>query len=324
MAATGDIDCWVLSNGGAGMLNQCIGLAEALDVAWTDKRVVIRQPWLSLPPGLWPAPLSAPGPGSSELAPPWPDLLIASGRQTVAIAAAIRRASGGRTFAVQIQKPGISPRHFDLVVTPRHDRLAGANVVATMGGLNRITPARLAAEAARVADSVARLPRPLIAVLVGGSSKAYRMTEASCRDLAAKLRALAEREGAGLLVTASRRTGAANAALLRDALDGLPHLWWDGTGENPYLGWLGLADAFVVTADSVNMISEACATGKPVMVHDLPGGTPKFDRFHRLFREAGLIRPFDGRLERYACEPLDETAEVARIVRERMAARASQ
>jgi hypothetical protein len=321
LAATGDIDCWVLSNGGAGMLNQCIGLAEALDVAWTDKRVAIRQPWLSLPPGLWLRPFAALGPGSSDLRPPWPDLLIASGRQTVAIAAAIRRASAGRTFTVQIQKPGIPPRHFDLVVTPQHDRLAGANVVATMGGLNRITPARLETEAVRFADSVAHLPRPLIAVLVGGSSKAYRMTDASCRDLAAKLRALAEREEAGLLVTASRRTGEANAAVLREALDGVPHLWWDGSGENPFLGWLGLADGFVVTADSVNMISEACATGKPVMVHDLPGGTAKFDRFHRLFREAGLVRPFDGRLERYSYQPLNETAEVARIVRERMAGR---
>lgn len=316
-----DIDCWVLSNGGAGMLNQCVGLAEALGVSWTDKRVAIRQPWMSLPPWAWPMPLSAPGPGSSDLSPPWPDLLIASGRQTVAVAAAIRRASGGRTFTVQIQKPGIAASNFDLVVTPKHDRLEGGNVVSTFGGLNRITPARLEQEAAAFADTVAHLPRPLVAVLVGGSSKAYRMTEASCRDLAAKLRAMAEHDEVGFAVTASRRTGAANAAILKQALDGLPAVWWDGEGANPYLGWLGLADAFVVTSDSVNMVSEACATGKPVLVHDLPGGNAKFDRFHRLFREACMTRPFEGRLERYGYEPLAETAEVARIVRERMAAR---
>lgn len=321
MAEPDDIDCWLLTNGGAGMLNQCIGLAEALGVRWTDKRLAVRQPWMSLPPSLWPFPLAAAGPGSSDLSPPWPDLLIASGRQTVAVAAAIRRASGGRTFTVQIQKPGIGPGRFDLVVTPKHDRLAGGNVISTMGGLNRITPDRLAQEAARFAATVEGLPRPLVAVLIGGTSKAYSMTGESCRDLAAKLRAMAEADGVGFAVTASRRTGAANERILRDALDGLPAVWWDGTGDNPYIGWLGLADAFVVTSDSVNMISEACATGKPVLVHDLPGGNAKFERFHRLFRDAGLIRPFAGRLERYDYAPLAETAEVARIVRERMAAR---
>ena len=73
-------------------------------------------------------------------------------------------------------------------------------------------------------------------------------------------------EGCGLLVTASRRTGAANLAILREELS-LPGIYfWDGSGENPYHAFLAAADAFLVSVDSVNMVFEACFTGKPVYV----------------------------------------------------------
>ncbi|MFX9552206.1 ELM1/GtrOC1 family putative glycosyltransferase, partial [Acinetobacter baumannii] len=46
--------------------------------------------------------------------PPWPDLLIAAGRQSVYPALAVKRASGRRTRLVQIFRPGVNPRRFDL------------------------------------------------------------------------------------------------------------------------------------------------------------------------------------------------------------------
>ena len=104
-------------------------------------------------------------------------------------------------------------------------------------------------------------------------------------------------------------------ALLRDGLAGLPCRFWDGTGTNPYFAYLGLADGFVVTADSVNMVSEAASTGKPVHVFDLDGGSAKFQRFHDRLRAAGVTRPFAGRLERWSYAPLDDTRRVAEAVR---------
>ena len=91
----------------------------------------------------------------------------------------------------------------------------------------------------------------------------------------------------------------------------------------PYYGWLGLADAIVVTSDSVSMASEACFTGKPVFVVDLPGGAPKFRAFHAGLRDAGFTRPYAGRLERWSYQPLDDTGLDADEVRRRYAARAA-
>ena len=176
----------------------------------------------------------------------------------------------------------------------------------------------------RLADfaaGVAHLPRPRIAVLIGGSNKIYTMTEETVRRLAERLKALAAEEGAGLLVTPSRRTGESNVRALRAALEGAPAAIWDQQGDNPYFGYLGLADHIVVTADSVTMISEACATGKPVYVVDLDGGSPKFQRFHDALREAGYTRRFDGRLDPGPAKTLDETAAVAAEIHRRIAVR---
>lgn len=313
--------CWVVSDGKAGMVTQCLGLAEALGFAPTVKRIQVRRPFRWLPPGLVRDPLATLGPKGDALAPPWPDVLIASGRQTIASSMAIRRLSGGRTFTVQIQNPVVDPSHFDVVVTPRHDRLRAGNVIATVGGLNRITPDALAREAARLAPRLADLPRPLVCVLLGGDNKVYRMTDGIVRRLGAGLAELARRDGAGLLVTPSRRTRPAHLRLLRDALAGQPACIWDGTGENPYLGFLASADAFVVTADSVNMVSEAATTGKPVYVMPLRGGSAKFRRFHKTMSEAGITRPFEGRLEHWTYPPLRDTAETAAKIRRLLAER---
>lgn len=310
--------CWVLSDGKPGMENQCVGLAEALGVNFVIKRVAPRFPWKYLPPQLWFAPLRAPGRGGDSLVPPWPDVLIATGRQTVALSTAMRRASEGKTFTVQIQNPGVNLDQFDLVVTPRHDDCTGDNVISTRGALHRVTPQRLAEAARRFAPVLARLPRPLVTVLLGGTNKCYRLTTAVVAGLGDKLAAAGRTYGAGIAVTPSRRTGAAAEALLRERLQSVPAVVWDGTGENPYFGYLGLADYIVVTGDSVSMVSEACATGKPVYVVDLEGGTDKFRRFHRDLREAGITRPFTGVLEHWSYTPLNDTAKVAAEIRKRL------
>ena len=300
------------------MQNQCLGLAEALGLPVVLKRLVVRWPWRWLLPRMWPVPLAALSPHGDVLAPPWPRLLIATGRMSVAPAIAVRRASAGATFTVQIQDPGVPPDGFDLVVAPRHDRITGPNVIKSIGALHRVTPARLAAAAAAFAPSLVHLPRPLVAVLVGGNNRSYRFDVATAEKLGDQLAAIVRVHGAGLAVTVSRRTSANATDALRRKLHGLPAQLWDGTGPNPYFGYLGLADAIVVTCDSVSMVSEAASTGKPVYVFDVPGFSRKFAAFHDGLRNAGITRQFAGRLDTWSYAPLDDTSVVAAEVRRRL------
>jgi mitochondrial fission protein ELM1 len=310
---------WAVHDGKVGMANQVIGLAEATGLPFIEKRLAIRSPWRHLAPLFWIHPLDAPGPEGDRLEPPWPDLLIACGRLTIAPALAAKRASGGRIFWVQIQDPRYARHAVDLMVVPGHDPARGANVFATLGAVHRVTPARLAEGARRLAAQLADLPRPLVAVLIGGSNRVFRMTDRRFAHFVDQLAALA-RQGFGIAVTPSRRTGTSHERLLRERLAGRGYIW-DGVGENPYFGLLGLADALVVTADSVSMVSEAAATGKPVHVVDLEGGSAKFARFHQAMHEAGITRPFTGVIERWSYVPPDDTARAAAEIRRRLESR---
>src|SRR5882724_1916443 len=94
---------WVLHDGKPGMASQALGLAEATGFPFVERPLTIHRPWAWLPPQLWLAPLSVAADAGLPLAPPWPDLVIGCGRNTARPVLAIRRASGGRTLAAQIQ-----------------------------------------------------------------------------------------------------------------------------------------------------------------------------------------------------------------------------
>ncbi len=307
------------------MINQCRGLVAALSVTAEEKKIALAAPWRWLPPALTPSRLCVLSAAGDALSPPWPDLLIGTGRKSVAPALAVKRASGGRTFCVQVQNPGAALDKFDLVIAPDHDQLSGPNVLNTLGSLHGVTADVLDDARALFADAVAALPRPLIAVLLGGHNAVYRMDDNVAARLAGDLAALAGAPGYGLAITASPRTPREAVALinkrLANELASSKAVFWDGNGANPYLGYLAHADAIIVTGDSVNMVSEAAATGKPVHVIDLPGGSDKFRRFHSAMAEAGITRPFSGVIEHWSYSAPDDTGRVAAEIHRRMSTR---
>jgi mitochondrial fission protein ELM1 len=311
---------WVLHDGKAGMASQALGLAEATGFPFIEKRLGIRFPWVCLPPQLWFLPFYAVRDTDASLQPPWPDLVIACGRNAAMPALAIRRAGGGHTVAAQIQNPGIGRAEFDLIVVPEHDGLCGPGVIVTRGAVHRVTAARLEAERRRF-PALGALPRPIIGALIGGANKAYRLTLFRFSEIADMLAKLLSETGGSLLLTPSRRTGEHATALLRARLGGFPGAIWDGSGDNPYFAYLALADALLVTADSISMISEAAATGKPVHILELDGGDAKFARFHTAMQAAGITRPFAGRLESWSYPFQDDTARAGAALRALVLAR---
>ena len=189
--------------------------------------------------------------------------------------------------------------------------------------MHRVTPARLAAERRRF-PALDDLPRPIVGVLIGGANGAYRLDTERLAEIADRIAPAVKRCGGSVVATPSRRTGPDGVRLLRERLAGVPGQVWDGSGENPYFAYLAVADALIVTADSVSMVSEAAATGKPVHIVDLPGGDAKFARFHAAMRNAGITRPFAGEIEHWSYRPPDDTARAGAALRDLVAARAAR
>jgi hypothetical protein len=311
---------WTLTDGHAGNVRQAAALASALGRMAQDWILEPRAPWRWLAPRRLPGARGAFGPDFATAlglgADVLPQLAIGCGRQA-ALATRLLRGRGTKT--VQILDPRIAPRHWDLVVAPEHDGLRGSNVVTMLGSLNPVDDLWLAA-ARRDFAALGEWPGPRTAVLLGGASAHARFDEDFHEDLLDQLAGRVKRDGGSVLATASRRTPPAVVARMRERLGGLPGVVWTGAedGPNPYPGLLGWADRIVCTADSVNMLSEACATDVPVFVAgaDRLHGRPR--RFVDSLLGCGRLRTIDGVLASYPLTPLRETARVAAEVQARL------
>ena len=283
---------WVLADDRPGNSTQSIGLADALGWPYQVKR-------------LHPGPLSrlhnrllgASRAGidaarSSPLEPPWPELVIAAGRRTAPVALWIREQSAGRTRLVQLGRNGADLADlFDLAVTPRYCRLfPHPNRVETSATLHSVSRSRLAEAAETWKQRLEAAPAPRIALLVGGTSGQYQLRPAVARRLAQDVLRFAKDAGGSVFATTSRRLSRAAGDALCDALaeDALVHRWKPDDADNPYLGFLALADAIVITGDSESMLAEATALGRPIYVYPLPE-RPSF-RLLRALREPVVAR----------------------------------
>ncbi|MEN1961099.1 mitochondrial fission ELM1 family protein [Luteimonas sp. MJ246] len=321
-----------LSDGCAGNARQAQALAAALALAAhptpgtaqahvqppAPPELVLdpRAPWRWLAPRRLPGDARAFGEAFARALAEPPPLAVGCGRQA-ALATRILRARGSRV--VQVLDPRLPPRHWDVVVAPLHDRLRGDNVVTLLGSLHAVDDAWLAR--GRDAFAVlAALPAPRIAVLIGGPSAHAGFDPGDLDALMAAAEAMADRAGGSLMVTASRRTPPEVRSALRARPGRVPTVAWvdAADGANPYAGMLGWADRIACSADSVNMLSEACATTAPVFVHrpDAVRGRPR--RFVDELLARGRVRPLDATALPFDAPPLRETARVAAAVRARL------
>lgn len=242
---------WILSRGRKGDLDQMLALARA--TGWRHEVKTLRFAGPEIP-------ILSKLLLKDTLSPPWPDLVLCAEASPSVIAKHIRRASGGRTRAVCLGRPAGSAAGFDLVITTAQYRIPQAANVVELA-------MPLAAETAGATPPVAGGP---IAVLVGGPAFPDRLDAAAAERLANDMLGLAAKRGAVLDAVTSPRTPAAAIQVL-EALIAAPHrLSIFGRGENRYRATLAGASEIIVTSDSVSMVSDALASGKPVSVYPLP------------------------------------------------------
>lgn len=302
---------WVVNDGRTGDLNQCLGIAEALGFNDPEQVIVRMKPW-----GKWfgflPAPMVFEQVPYADQPDKWPDVVIGAGANTSRYLRWLKKVKPG-LFAVQVMRPlpvwfkgrGAGYKGFDVVTVPAHDnppRLP--NVCVTTGAPNRVTRDMLAKEAQRWQSRLKACESPRLAVLVGGSTKRTTFSVQDAQDLAESILAWAKQSGGSLMVTTSRRTGHAATVKLKAILNRQQkvavHFWEPDDPahrDNPFMGYLGMADAVLVTGDSVSMVSEACTAAKPTYVWgDWKFLPRKFQRFLNTLKKQGRADAWSGRL----------------------------
>ncbi len=262
---------WVVVGDKAGDNAQVDAVVEQLPWRVEYRRLLFKKPFKTGKPPFFASLYHVDAAHSDPLTPPWPDFVITIGRRPAMAALWIRRQSGDRTGIVLFGRPKRHPRHFSLIVVSGQFQLPdGANIVRVSLPLMRIDRQRLAREAAHWQPHFEQRAHPLIAVLVGGATRPFVFDADSARELIALARGYCGTTGS-LYVTTSRRTPAAAVGAIRASLGERDTLfeWRAEATQNPYFGLLAHADGFVVTGDSMSMITEVARLNRPLAIYPL-------------------------------------------------------
>ncbi len=307
------INVWVLSDGKPGHENQSLGVCEALGIAPQVIRLE-KRPSGKLLQWLYPSWYFKNLPTG-----PYPDMIVSTGYH-VSTAAKWVKMKRQDTMLVHMMKPKGGQGGFMVLAIPEHDRpKAARNVVSTMGAPHRISTEKLTSEKEKWQKTLNPEGKMLISVIIGGNSKKFTFNESSVEKLKAQL---SERFGEDVryLVTTSRRTGYTENELLKAHFEKLDSYFYDGEGENPYFGMLALADSIVVTAESVSMLSESCATSAPVYAFDLEQAQsiPKLKRFYDGFLTSGRVVDLAKKHKETSFMPHSEAVSVASFIKSKL------
>jgi len=284
--ADGQITVWCLLGRKAGDNTQVLALAQELGFGYVEKHIVAR-PWELL------MHISDRGTlagidrtGSSPLQAPWPDLVLSAGRRNEPVAHWIRQRSGGHCQLVHIGRPWSALASWDLIVTtPQYFLPQRSNIHHNTLPLHRMSSEELSAAGAALQRQLHSMPRPWIAVLLGGDSGQFVFTANKGARLGRLCNELAVAAGGSLLLTDSPRTPRAAGDALQARLTATHRYHrWGTAGDNPYRGLLALADAFVVTGESMSMLGEACSMGKPLFIFDMGDGQMPWWRLPHAYR----------------------------------------
>lgn len=245
----GDPTIWILSRGRKGDLDQMLALARATGWPFEVKTLRFAGPEIPVLSKLL---------LKQKISPPWPDLVLCAEASPSVIAREIKRLSPS-TRIVCLGRPAGAPGNFDLVLTTAQYRIpAAANVVA------------LSMPLAEIAEASVRPASGTIALAVGGPAFPDLLDGAAAEQLASDALAYATGKGLALEVVTSPRTPAEAIAVLERRITAPHRLGIFGRGENRYREALGQASEIIVTSDSVSMVADALASGRPVSVYPLP------------------------------------------------------
>lgn len=268
---------WVLTAHKPGHTTQVLGLADALGWPYTTKtlRFHARTNLHKRLTGTHRATrFGVDTTRSDPLTPPWPDLILTAGWRPARVARWVQQQSGGRTRLVVLGRKGSRPAyptdvsvacaHFHLPPHPRR--------IETLAPLTRIRPEQLRQGAERWRHLVQDTPHPRIMLLVGGATARHQLDPQIAQKMGAAVRAFAARVKGKVFATTSRRTGKAATDALSEGL-GSSHFvytWQPNQSDNPYMGYLALADVLIVTGESESMLAEAATTDTPLYIYPLP------------------------------------------------------
>ncbi|MCL2673577.1 MAG: mitochondrial fission ELM1 family protein, partial [Alphaproteobacteria bacterium] len=171
------MEIWVLKDTRTGTFNQALGIAEAIKQIYGHDFIIkdfdlakfakLPNWFFNLFPGLG---LSMAKSTRHGLLQGRPDIVIAAGRRQCPAVRFIQKHHNPAPLTAFIMDPNGCYGKFDLIAIPKHDsfKRAGKNILRITGAPSRVRDERLNAEASKWSGKFAHLPRPWVALIIGG------------------------------------------------------------------------------------------------------------------------------------------------------------
>ena len=303
----------LLTQGMHGMISQVEGLSKALGLSFRHETIKLKKFWNFFPPKLTPI-------SENILENKFvcdARVIISCGRKSVVPSIILKKRFKQEIFTIHIQDPKVNLDNFDSIICPEHDNLDGINIIKTKGAIHYLTN-----EEIRKNTKYLRLKqgdKKVVSFILGGPNKYYSFSEKQMEKMFAKIKNMFISSKFKLIIIPSYRTPD-NILKLAFNYFNEDHLVIKERDKKAYLSSLGLADLIIVTCDSTSMISEAAITGKPVYVAQMSSkrNTYRFEKFFKLFKDLGIIRNLEDKIEHWTYEGLDEVNRASVLVKEKM------
>jgi len=303
----------LLTQGMHGMISQVEGLAKALELSFRHETIQLNKFWNYFPPKLTPVIdgiLEKKFVCDSRI-------IISCGRKSVIPSILLKKRFKKDVFNIHIQDPKVNLNNFDSIICPEHDNLYGDNVIKTKGAIHYLTNNEIQKNINYLQPNQG--DKKVVTFILGGPNKYYSFSEKQMDRMFAKIKNMFVSSKYKLVVIPSYRTPE-NILKLAFNYFNQDHLVIKERDKKAYLSSLGLADTIIVTCDSTSMISEAAITGKPVYVAQMSHkkSIHRFEKFYKLFKDLGIIRDLEDKIEHWTYSGLDEVNRAASIVKEKM------
>ena len=279
----------LLTEGMHGMISQVEGMAKALNAEYSHKIVRLSFPWNLIPPKFTPVSQIVLKDKIYITENEIPDIIISCGRKSVIPSILLKR-KNPNTFTIHIQNPKVNSKNFDLVITPRHDSgYYGSNVYQSEGAIHYITHEEIQAAKNYLSSKIKS--NKIVSIILGGPNKYYSFSKEQLIEIFQSIRSGFGLHGYETIIVPSMRTPKTIIELAKKEMGKFGHVV-DTVDKQAYLSAYALAKYVVVTCDSISMISEAAASGKPIYVaHMKPKKyNYRFKKFFELFEDLGIIK----------------------------------
>ena len=266
---------WVFSDSIKGHELQSQALANEVCTSFITFHCGLRQPWLSF------APRVLAGFGRNII---WknkqkpdieylPEVIITTGRRMAAVGKYYKRKY--KLKHIQILNPKDKPENYDVLICPEHDGLSANNVIQIKGSLHQFSQNKLKQLNQKWRTKILAENNLVLSLFIGNPGKSFFKSLVNLSKEIDK-----QYPQFTLFISASRRTPSKYKKKITEIFKHAKLIWFsEQNGKNPYLGMLSCSDLFLVTADSINMISETIATDKPVVFLGYDSISPKHKKF---------------------------------------------